>query len=526
MIEKDSVFAQAGAQDPNKTMADFRQGMIPNTVAMAEDVNTYGNWSDRDLKVVCDELVNALVGQGIQPNNSYQESDSNQLDTLLKTKLNSGFMLTGLVYSSYTTAPTQVGASITFPAFQVAFNSSVYYGNTQQSITVIDVPAQTVVGNASWAEGVNYVYVTPEGNITHQETLVLAADGATKCYLGSLFIVNSAIQADSWNFSPWLQITSPSDREAPTPSRKGGYLTPAGGLTLDMGPVEILSEGINFGNNPQKPSIRDFQGSSPSSPFTYKYIYPTYDPSVAATSTIDTTHLYNMSTNTWDDISAFADKYICIVPCITPSGQTLMVPAMSYKTGDTYDAIFDTVEEARNAVYGLQYKMNRRVGGEESDSRVDSRSIYLGQTLIVKIGATDFTVGEQFANVGQVPQALAGFTEATGQTGGGAGAYIPMPSQELTDSATILANYAYEITGRTDHPILVTLPNPTPNIINQFELHYVHQNGMQGLSFNTSGANAPVWWGQAPTWVAGTAYNIIGEYVAGKWRLGYLSMGA
>ncbi len=230
MITKENVFAQAGKQDPERTAADFRTGMIPNTVAMAEDVNTYGNWSDRDLKVVCDELVNALLGQGITPNGSYTPADANQLDTLLKTKMKSGFLLTGLDYASYETPPTQNGASIVFPAMKVLFNTSVYYGNTQEDLFVVDIQAQTLTANSTWSDGVNYIYATPQGTLGRQITPVLGQDGAAKCYLGSMFVDNGCVLASSWQFSPWLQISAPTVRESPTAQHKGGYITPEHGL--------------------------------------------------------------------------------------------------------------------------------------------------------------------------------------------------------------------------------------------------------------------------------------------------------
>ena len=48
MITKDRIFASAGVQEPSATGSDFSPGRVPNTVAMAEDVNTYGNIADRN----------------------------------------------------------------------------------------------------------------------------------------------------------------------------------------------------------------------------------------------------------------------------------------------------------------------------------------------------------------------------------------------------------------------------------------------------------------------------------------------
>lgn len=521
MIIKESVFAQAGAQDSGRTDADFRTGMVPNTVAMAEDVNTYGNWSDRDLKVVCDEIVNALQAYEITPNDSYVPGSSDQLKTLLQTKIKGANGLTGIDFDSYTTAPTQSadGASISFPEMAVIFNTKVYYGDTASTQQRVVIPEQTLSASSGWGTGVRYIYATTNGGLGVQEEPVKGADGASKCFLGSVFVINGVLQAGSWKFQPWLQATSLERRESPTASRKGGFITPKSGKTIQMGAVEILDEGINFGASPSEPSIMRIAAQSP---FSYKYLYPGYNPSAAAVTDLDTTHLYNMSDGTWDDISAFNGKFICLVPCVTPAGQTLMIPAMSLKTGDTYSSIFETVEDAKAAVFGLQYELRAKdASGEWSKGSVASRAIYLGQTIIARIGLTDTTDVTQFATVGIIPQALAGFTDASGQTGGGAGAYIPM-GEVLWPSATSVTlnnNMANIVQGRTDVPVNIGFPSPTQDIINQMSVKYTHYDWSKGLTFPSTVR----WWGSAPSLVVGQTYNIIFEYCEGKWTGGYLT---
>lgn len=520
MIVKESVFAQGGVQDPNKTEASFREGMIPNTVAMAEDVNTYGHWSDRDLKVVCDEIVNALQAYGITPNDSYAPGSSVQLKTLLETKIKGANGLTGIDYASYTSAPTQSsdGASISFPQMAVVFNTQVYYGDTSSTQQRVVIPAQTLTASAVWGTGVRYIYANTQGGLNYQAEPVKGAEGASKCFLGSVFVINGVFQPGSWKFQPWLQATSLERRESPTASRKGGFIAPLSGKQIQMGAVEVLDEGINFGADASEPSIMKILKQSP---FTYKYLYPGYNPSAAAVADLDTTHLYNMSDGTWDDISAFGGKFICLVPCIVPTGQTLMIPAMSFKTGDSYSSIFDTVEDAKAAVFGLQYELRAKDStGAWSEGSVASRAIYLGQTIIAKIGLTDTTNVDEFSTVGVVPQALAGFTDASGQTGGGAGAYIPMTEKEwaVSNSLPLSNNTANVVTGSTDFSVNLSFPSVQPGIVNQLSVKYTHLAGMQGLSFPAS----TKWWGGAPAWVENNVYNIIFEYVNGNWIGGIL----
>ena len=68
MKEKTTVFGSAGQQDATKRNdTAYRGGMTPNTIAYAEDVNTFGNMSDEFVHILCQEIVNALRQQGIEP---------------------------------------------------------------------------------------------------------------------------------------------------------------------------------------------------------------------------------------------------------------------------------------------------------------------------------------------------------------------------------------------------------------------------------------------------------------------------
>lgn len=518
MITKDRIFASAGSQNTTATGSDFSTGMIPNTVAMAEDVNTYGNMSDKDLWVVCQELVNLLANFGISPNNSYDSGQQNQIAQMFQQNVTGAYSLTGIIRSSFSTAPTQNGTQITFPSLGIAYNLDVYYGNTQARIQETTLQAQTLSATSGWADGVHYIYATTTpssstSTLGHQQTPVLASDGATKCMLGSVFVINGNFQPNTWKFQPWLQVTPIDSREAPTAQTKGGFISPYQGTELQMGYLQILDEGINFGANPNMPNIMSVSALQP---FTYKYLYPDYNPSSSELTDVDTTHLYNMTSGTWDDISSLADgptpKFIVVVPCITPTGQTLLIPAMSTKTGETYNQVFDSQAEAASAIFSLPYA---------ATDTYASRVIYLGQSLVLKVGATDFTDPEQYMAVGMLPQALAGFSDAAGQSGGGAGAYIPMPEITWTGYTTINAqnNAANVVIGDTNVPLTINPPEPSNNIINQFSIKYVHTDTSQGISWNTS----LEWWGNPPTLVVGNVYNIIFEYINGAWIGGILT---
>ena len=514
MRNKDSIFASAGTT-AGSSDAGYTTGMIPGTVAKAEDVNLYMGISDQQLYSVCKEVANLLTGYGITLN----ANDNTQLFQWSKSKLSTDFALTGIDADSYTSAPTQSGNAISFPTMKVVFNTGVYYGKTAAQHQETTLAAQTLSATvAGWADGVHFIYAeTTAGSLTctlgHSQNPVAASEGATKCFLGSVFVISGAFQADSWKFQPWLQITSAERRESPTALTRGGFISAASATTLTMGDLEILDEGIGFDSSINTPSIVNIPGSAT---YSYKFLYPGYNPSASALTTLDTTHIYNITSGTWDDISSLASDqnphYIVMVPCVVPTGQTLMIPAMSTKVGTTYPQVFDSQDDAINHIYGLEYSLGS----------VAKRAIYLGQSIIVRVGATDIQDPLQFITVGMLPQALSDFTTASGQTGGSISTYRPMQQYNWTgyNSFTAQNNAANFVTGiATDTTI--TLPTPQPNIVNQLEI-YFYKADVGDITWNTQ----ITWYtGNAPTFVQGGTYNIILEYINGAWYGGVLGVG-
>lgn len=508
MRRKTAVFASQGALDTSLTDSDYTTGMIAGTVAMAEDVNTYGNRSDVQLKVVSDELCNAITGQGVALDNN----DNSQLSKVLKTKIGGASLLTGIVYETVSnTAPTLSNNLLSFPAFSVQFNNKVFYGNKQSDFTTVSVRAQSLSATSSWTDGVYFIYVNKSGVITYQKTPVLAEDGATKCFLGSVFVVNGAMQAGSWSYSPWLQQSSIATRSAPTSQIKGGLITPNTGKKVNIGAIQIFEEGINFGTNVFDPNIKSINSQSP---MKYKFLYPGYNPSFAEQEEIVTDKIYNMTSGTYDTIPSGTEGFVVMVPCITPTGQTLMIPPMSTKSGSTYANIFPTQRDAENAVFSLQFQLGN----------VADRVIYLGQSIIVQIGATDLTDPEQFEVYGVVPQSLAGFTNQGGQTGGGTGGFVPMREVTLSGTTIALRNQTSNIVeSNASTNITLTFPTPDSGVLNQLEVKFLpNSSKLPGIQFPTGS----VLWKDnfAPTITANTIYNFVFEYDrnANKWLGGWV----
>lgn len=510
MIEKDSIFASAGTT-AGSSEAGYTTGMRPNTIAKAEDVNLYMGLSDQQLYAVCNEVANLLKNSGI----SLDPNNNSQLSEWAVSKLTRAAFLTGVDAKSYTSAPIQNGNSISFPVMKIVYNKDVYYGKTSDSQQETTLAAQTLSATSGWGEGVHFIYAqttlgSSVSTLGHSQNPVSGSESATKCYLGSVFVINGAFQASSWKFQPWLQVTSVERRESPTAMTRGGAIAAASSTTLKMGLLEIMDEGINFGVDITAPNIVTISSKSP---YDYKFLYPGYNPSAAAVTTLDTTHMYNMANGSWIDVSGLAGKYIIMVPCVAPTGQTLMIPAMTNYNGVSYTQVYATMEDAVNNIYGQQYVLGN----------VAKRVIYLGQSIVVRIGATDLQDPLQCLVVGQVPQALGGFSAGAGQTGGAISTYRPMPLKNWGNTVSFTAlNNTANWTTPGNNSVTITLPTPQSDIVNQLEI-YFSKTGTGNINWNTT-----IYWytGSAPTFSTNRSYNIILEYIAGAWYGGVLGVGA
>ena len=530
MYRKSSVFASGSSAVASRTESDYRQGMIPNTIAMAEDVNAYGALSDKMNWTMSQELSNLIEAYGVTLGSDYVSDPNNAANKMLlkvfQEKLSTVSGITGVMYNG-TTIPviTQVSGGLSVPTMKIRFNNKVYYGTTEQENPVVTINAQTFNISSGLSNGVRYLYATSGGGLQTQTTPVLGSDGATKCFLGSFYVLNGSIQSGSWKYQPWLTVSAVEDRESPTAYTKGGYMSAKTSSTLQMGTLEIRAEGMNVDSSIFAPNIKTIQAVST---VTYKALYPGYNPNNSAISSIGTTasydvgtHLYNMSSSTWVDIRSWASgfttpKFIVVVPCITPAGQLLMIPAMSTYSSSNYPQVFNSQSEAAEAVFGLQYP---------DLTSIASRCIYLGISLVLRVSTTssacDLTNPEDFMVVGRVPQALAGFTSAAGQSGGGTGAYIPMKTYEFGSSyqtVTAINNAVNIVAGHSTTAVQINLPTPTGGIMNQVMVQYSHTSSKNGLTFPT----AHWWFGRQPSFQNGYTYEFIADYVNGAWYVGFM----
>ena len=524
MIDKQNIFASAGQQAQGYSASEYVTGMVPNTIAMAEDVNSFGNTMDKDLDAVCKEVANVVTtgvldkdgGDGAALN----AADNTQLLTALRNMPN-GFSQTGIMYNGTDsiTCPTQNGnTQIVFGgALRIMFNEGGYFGNSASKMHIGTIAANTVwtITN-SVPTGVVFLYAQMSGgavSIEYQQTPLAGEYANNKCFLGSLFVIDNSgtrqIQTGSWKFQPWLQNTPAIDRESPTAQTKGGLVTPSSGRALNIGPIDIKAEGINFDDGShQKPNIKKIAAGT----FSYKFLYPGYNPANAAQTNLDTTHLYNLTSGTWVDVSGQAGKYMVMVPCVVPTGQTLLIPAMSYYTNGQYANLFKTIEDAIAGLYNLPYTST-------DTDKTRARAIYLGYSMIVKIGATDLTDLTNFTVTGLIPQALSGFDYAGGQTGGSTGTYIPMPTYTWnTTELTLKPNCKNVVTGRAGAQVNISFPQPNNNVVQEIYVEYEHQSNYGGLNFVTPGPQPWNWWNDTtPTWLPGRLYLFRFVRSGGAW---------
>ena len=514
MKNKTYSFADLGEKRTSTTEADFRNGMIRNTIAMAEDVNTYGNMIDEQVEIITKEIVNALEGQGI----TIDPNLNNQILTMIQSKLPAGYSLTG-VYFDGVTQPTAVltnATTITFSAFTAYFNAKGYFGNTQSDLTKVVVPQTTVTIDNTWATGVHFLYLTSSGSIAHTQSPISGQQMSTQCALGSVFVIDNSgtreFQSGSFKYQPWLVSTDHRTREVPVAETKGGYISAETSTELQMGALDIVDEGINFLTDVTKPSIMHVAGGT----FEHKMIHPDYNPNELPTTTLDTTHIYNLTSGQWEQVTPSAiGKFMVMVPCIVPTGQTLIVAPMSPVVDGEYTQVYDTQEAAELAVFGLHY----------TDPAVDktrTRCIYLGQSLIVRIGPDiDLTDNENFKSVEGVPQELAGYTTSAGQAGGSAGQFIPMPEVLKAGDEIMLNNFTSNIIqgSSTTTAVDVHLPQPTNGRMNEIMAKYTHVRASDGetLSDGLSFDSNVRWWVQPPVFVEGNTYLFTFDYINGYW---------
>ena len=151
MINKQNIFASAGQQTQGYGTSQYVGGMVPNTIAMAEDVNSFGNTLDTDLNSVCKEVANVITNGVIDKDGgdgqTLNAASFTQLLTSLRAMSN-GFIQTGIMYDGGSiTCPTQDGVtSIKFGGqIKIMFNEGGYFGNSASKMQI-----GTIAANTSW----------------------------------------------------------------------------------------------------------------------------------------------------------------------------------------------------------------------------------------------------------------------------------------------------------------------------------------------------------------------------------------
>lgn len=436
---------------------------MANNISHVELEDTFNSQRERINSII--DVVNGL--QTITPGDGLEMDSSSVLSVKAVgdglTFDNDGALVGNDAYPNLITqvvidpnstipAPTSVTElGISFPAFRVIFGNKMYYGNKISDFTVVDVEPTTVYVEAG-SNGAVYVYVDNSGEIHQTMTSISPSNSTVQCLLGSYFRLSNKIQAGSWKYTPWNGATSKDMRFADNTSISGGLLHASSANTLSRNSVTILKEGVNIAADVYNPNVITYTYEDP---YMTKALWNGYDPSVAPSSTLDTTHIYNITSGQVDDISG-KEGYIVLIPgIVSVTGQDVYLMAMSTKDGNEYPQIYPTIEEASRNIYGMDIAI----------SNVASRVAWLGQSIIVKIGATDYTDISQLQIVGEVPNILGNFSNTPGYS-------QPIQVEGLTIKA------ASVIVGEAE----------TKNSIN-FKSGFVVQNDSEnevGVHFDTS----------------------------------------
>lgn len=359
--------------------------------------------------------------------------------------------------------PTVISQNgITFPAFSAIFGSKVYYGKEIADFVQIDVPITTMNVEAG-ANGAVFVYVDTNGEIHQTMTPLTASNSSVQCLLGSYFRINNKIQTNSWKYTPWNGATSKDTRFATGGSVNGGLLTAKTSTTLSRNSINVLLEGVNVSTSIYNPNFTTYASEST---YLTKELWPGYDPSALDTSTLDTTHIYNISSHTVDDISSRTGFIILIPGIVAPTGQDVYLMAMSRKNGSNYPQIYSSMNAAVDAIYGYQLDLGT----------VATRVSWLGQSIVVKIGATDYTDETQLQIIGQVPNVLGSYVSLPGSASSvkiegltikGAGSVVGGESTKTT----INFDSGFAVYNTSENEVAVSVDVTIPTAANQTEVN-------------------------------------------------------
>ena len=196
------------------------------------------------------------------------------------------------------TIPTTItSTTIVFPEFDVIFGNKVYYGKQISDFETVHVP-QTTMTVENGVDGAVFVYVNDQGQILQSLNSVSPANSSVQCLLGSYFRLNNQIQENSWKYTPWNGSTSKDSRFMNNGSISGGLLQAATPTTLSRDAVNVIYEGVNVDETLYLPNQITYEAEST---YVTKKLWPGYDASVMDTSTIDMTHIYNITSEQVDD---------------------------------------------------------------------------------------------------------------------------------------------------------------------------------------------------------------------------------
>lgn len=360
-------------------------------------------WKAEELNQLSQELQNILIEYGITPD----AANVTQLLTALKEKFyRDAFKVRTLITGITPNVMTQSTITINGSG-QLVINQpiTIIYNDATGARGIASYSAQVLQGQTinapAQSTGVNavvYIYAVRDNvnqatpTIEVSTTKYITAD---YCLLGSAFVLNDngwKFQAESFAATPFLSWSSAKDREAAEALTAGGLIIGKNDGTMKLNDITLDYEGIGVGTERQ-----NFITFIAQDPLSYKFIYKTYGNSEPTQTVLQTDKFFNTTTQALDSLPV--DTFNIFIPCITPTGQFLLRPKEA-ATVQGYGTMEDAMSDIINSTF--------------SEGGYDKRLIYLGFSIVVKVGATDFTNPDNFKIVAIMPNELAAFGNLAG----------------------------------------------------------------------------------------------------------------
>lgn len=247
------------------------------------------------------------------------------------------------------------------------FTGEAFVSFSNQTLS-IDLGTEMAAGYS----GTVYIYLS--GQALSAYSARIPAPTLNNMLIGSLYMQNGAIQADSLATHPFNTVTSRVERISNATQASGLVMTPSG-THFSLSNFNYFVEGINWNVDTLNPNLKSI--SAQSAPF-WTGMYPGYTPSP-----IDS----NLGSYWWNEAAnelwaTVENKYYIWIPALVPSGQLLFLYPQT---------AFDDYETAVNGIINAHYNL----------TGISSRLTFFGFCYV--FNGKDYNNVNEWQVIGQLP---------------------------------------------------------------------------------------------------------------------------